>query len=95
MTATHNAAESASTPASEEEVEKAIAELTALFVKSLRGLAQAGQPVMASQIAGKAWWTLQDYWPREAERINGTMHYLARLEDEQAAQETSASSPPH
>lgn len=69
--------------------EAAITEMTDLLVKAVRALGAGGQPEQASRIAGKAWWVLRDY-PRQAERINGTMHYLARLEQGsgQAAAET-------
>jgi hypothetical protein len=53
--------------------------MTDLLVKAVRALGAAGQPEEASRIAGKAWWVLKEY-PRQAERVNGTMHYLARLE---------------
>ncbi len=53
-----------------------------MLVKALRGLGAAGRPVAASRLAAQAWWVLRDEWPRQAERINGTMHYLARLPDE-------------
>jgi hypothetical protein len=53
--------------------------MTDLLVKAVRALGAAGEPEQASRIAGKAWWVLKDY-PRQAERVNGTMHYLARLE---------------
>lgn len=53
--------------------------MTDLLVKAVRALGAAGEPEQASRLAGKAWWVLKD-WPRHAERINGTMHYLARLE---------------
>jgi hypothetical protein len=57
----------------------AISGMTDLLVKAVRALGAAGEPEQASRIAGKAWWVLKD-WPRQAERVNGTMHYLARLE---------------
>lgn len=55
--------------------------LTDVLVRALRSLGNAGDPVAASQLGGKAWWILKDGFEREAERINGTMHFLARLED--------------
>ncbi|MBN9610403.1 MAG: hypothetical protein BGO26_08165 [Actinobacteria bacterium 69-20] len=55
-----------------------IAGLTDLLVKAVRALGAAGEPDQASRVAAKAWWVLKD-WPRQAERINGTMHYLAKL----------------
>jgi hypothetical protein len=57
----------------------AISGMTDLLVKAVRALGAAGEPEQASRIAGKAWWVRKD-WPRQAERVNGTMHYLARLE---------------
>lgn len=59
--------------------ETLVAGLTDLLVKAVRGLGAAGQPEQASRLSGKAWWLLKEY-PRQAERINGTMHYLAKLE---------------
>lgn len=59
--------------------EEAITGMTDLLVKAVRALGAAGEPETASRLAGKAWWVLKD-WPRQAERVNGTMHYLARLE---------------
>ncbi|MEO7126105.1 MAG: hypothetical protein ABI034_08250 [Nakamurella sp.] len=53
--------------------------MTDLLIKAVRALGAAGEPEQASRLAGKAWWVLKD-WPRHAERVNGTMHYLARLE---------------
>ncbi len=53
--------------------------MTDLLVKAVRALGAAGDPEQASRLAGKAWWVLKDY-PRQAERVNGTMHYLAKLE---------------
>jgi len=53
--------------------------MTDLLVKAVRALGAAGDPERASRLAGKAWWVLKDF-PRQAERVNGTMHYLAKLE---------------
>lgn len=58
-------------------------EMTDLLVKAVRALGAAGEVQQASRIAGKAWWVLKDH-PRQAERVNGTMHYLARLEQDGA-----------
>lgn len=54
--------------------------MTDVLVKAVRALGAAGEPEAASRLAGKAWWVLRE-WPRQAERINGTMHYLAKLEN--------------
>lgn len=56
-----------------------ITELTAVLAKSLRALGKAGQPDEASRLGATGWSLLRHDQPREAEKINGTMHYLARL----------------
>ena len=56
-----------------------ITELTAVLAKSLRALGKAGQPDEASRLGATGWPLLRHDHPREAEKINGTMHYLARL----------------
>lgn len=61
--------------------EDVVTGMTDLLVKAVRALGAAGEPEAASRLAGRAWWVLKD-WPRQAERVNGTMHYLARLEPE-------------
>jgi hypothetical protein len=59
------------------------ADLVGLFSKALRQLGEAGHPVAASRLAAKAWWVLHESDPRGAERVNGVMHYLARLPEEE------------
>lgn len=55
-------------------------DLVVLLSQALRLLGQAGRPVEASQIAGKAWWaTRANGDEKGAARINGVMHYLAKL----------------
>ena len=54
-------------------------DLVTLFTKALRALGKAGRTEEAMTLGGQAWWTLKDADPRAAERVNGTMHYLARL----------------
>jgi hypothetical protein len=63
---------------------------TDVLVKALRALGQAGHPDAASRLAAKAWWALRDQHPRQAERIIGAMHYLARLPAEPGAHPTEA-----
>jgi uncharacterized protein (DUF2249 family) len=65
----------------------ALAATADLLVKALRALGAAGQPDAASQLAARAWWVLRDSRPREAEHINGAMHYLARLPAEPPTRE--------
>lgn len=74
----------------EPSVEEALAGTTDVLVKTLRALGQAGRPDAASRLAAKAWWVLRDVSPREAERVNGAMHFLARLPAEPGAEPTEA-----
>ena len=67
-------------------------DLIGLFGKALRQLGQAGHPVAASRLAAKAWWLLHDTDARAAERVNGVMHYLARLPEETDTDEPIAKS---
>ncbi len=66
---------------SEIEQDQVRAELLDALVRSLRKLGEAGNPDEASRIAAKAYSALRHDDPASAERINGTMHYLARLPD--------------
>lgn len=70
--------------------EEELVETTEVLVKTLRALGQAGHPDAASRLAAKAWWALRNTRPREAERINGALHYLARLPVETGARPTAA-----
>ncbi|MEU5990055.1 DUF2249 domain-containing protein [Spirillospora sp. NPDC047418] len=56
-----------------------VAALTRLLSRAVRALGQAGRPDQASRLAADAWSALRHEHPAEAERINGVMHYLARL----------------
>ena len=56
-----------------------LVDTTGVLLKALRALGEAGRPDAASRLAAKAWWALREVRPREAERINGAMHFLARL----------------
>jgi hypothetical protein len=58
-------------------------DLAVLLGKALRLLGDAGRPVAASRLAGQAWWALRAVDDeRGAARINGLMHYLAKLPPE-------------
>nr|AGC71782.1 hypothetical protein [uncultured bacterium A1Q1_fos_2116] len=59
-----------------------IRETTDVLVRALRALGNAGQPDTASRLAARAWWVLKSQHPREAERLNGVLHYLARLPEQ-------------
>lgn len=52
-------------------------ELVGILDRALRALGRAGEADLAAQLAAEAWARLRPGHPREAERINGTLHYLA------------------
>ncbi|MEO7131242.1 MAG: hypothetical protein ABIZ07_07695 [Dermatophilaceae bacterium] len=74
-------------------VDEIVVDLTDVLVKTLRALGQAGHPDEANRLAARAWWILRDAHPREAERINGAMHFLSRLPAESGARPTEAPTP--
>ncbi|WP_152186949.1 hypothetical protein [Segeticoccus rhizosphaerae] len=55
--------------------------LLRVLIRALRGLGEAGDPDQASRLAARAWSEVRHSNPAAAERLNGTMHYLARLPD--------------
>ena len=57
-------------------------DLIVLACKALRLLGQSGKAAEAGALAGKMWWATKETDPRGAERLNGVMHYLAKLEAE-------------
>ncbi|HEU4585876.1 MAG TPA: DUF2249 domain-containing protein [Gemmatimonadaceae bacterium] len=63
-----------------------VAALTRVLARTLRRLGQAGAPWDASRLAAEGWSLLRECHPRDAERLNGAMHYLARLEQQLEAQ---------
>ncbi len=78
---------------SEDDLRQTLAATTAVLVRTLRALGQHGQPEAANRLAAKAYWALRPTSPDDAERINGAMHYLARLEDELADRATASTGP--
>jgi hypothetical protein len=56
-------------------------EVLQVLIRALRRLGEAGFADDASRLAARAWSALRHSDPVAAERINGTMHYLARLPD--------------
>ncbi|HRQ10992.1 MAG TPA: DUF2249 domain-containing protein [Trueperaceae bacterium] len=58
--------------------ETAIARLNKLFDSALKALGDAGQTDAACELAAQGWTLLRHQWPREGERLNGTLHYLTR-----------------
>lgn len=65
--------------AAENDAAQVAASMTTVLVKALRALGKAGQPDEGLRLAARAWSALRHEHPGEAERINGTMHFLARM----------------
>ncbi|HEX2765860.1 MAG TPA: DUF2249 domain-containing protein [Candidatus Limnocylindria bacterium] len=57
-----------------------IDDLASALVTALRRLGQAGDPVEASRLAARSYVAVRREEPRIAERLDGVMHHLARLE---------------
>lgn len=62
--------------------DRAERDVVVVLARALRALGDAGRPVAASRLAAEAWWALRDHDERGAQRINGMMHYLAKLPEE-------------
>ena len=58
--------------------------LIGILVGALRRIGEMGDPEAANRLAAAAYAELRHDAPREAERINGVMHHLVRLERTQA-----------
>jgi uncharacterized protein (DUF2249 family) len=65
--------------------EHAVRELTTSLVRALRRIGDLGDPETANRLAGTAYAHIRRDEPLAAERLNGVMHYLARLEAAGAA----------
>jgi uncharacterized protein (DUF2249 family) len=71
-----------------------VRELTSVFARAVRRLGQAGHVEEASRLAGKAYVALMRTAPDAAEHVNGVMHYLARLpQDDPTTKEIPMSDP--
>lgn len=57
--------------------------LTRVLAKACRALADAGQPRAAGKLAADGWVLLRETHVKQADRLDGTMHYTARLEGRQ------------
>ena len=77
----------------EASADNTVTALTDVLVRALRDLGTSGRPVRASRLAARAWWSLRDRWPAQAEHVNGVMHYLARLPAEPDQEGTPMSTP--
>lgn len=60
--------------------DSAVEHLTLSLVRTLRRLGDVGEPEAANRLAGEAYAALRRDEPQAAQRLNGVMHYLARLE---------------
>lgn len=54
--------------------------LTRVLARACRALAEAGQPRAAGKLAADGWVLLRETHVKQADRLDGTMHYTARLE---------------
>jgi hypothetical protein len=54
--------------------------LTRVLAKACRRLGDAGHPEDAAALAAQGWALVRQVHPAQADRLDGTMHYLARLE---------------
>ncbi|MEO7005394.1 MAG: hypothetical protein ABI275_05515 [Terrimesophilobacter sp.] len=54
--------------------------LTRVLAKACRALGDAGHPKDAASLAAQGWTMVRKVHPKQADRLDGTMHYLARLE---------------
>ena len=50
-----------------------------VLIRALREVGKSGQADLANRLAARAWLGLKHEHPRQAERLNGLMHFLARL----------------
>lgn len=53
-----------------------IVAINKLMARALRALGDAGQNERASELAAEVWSLLREDHPKEAERMNGILHYL-------------------
>lgn len=60
-----------------------LAELNRIFVRTLRMLGDAGERDPACRLAAEGWSRLRHHHPREAERLNGVLHYLTHSKHSQ------------
>ncbi|MEO7041461.1 MAG: hypothetical protein ABI035_04300 [Gemmatimonadaceae bacterium] len=54
--------------------------LTRVLARACRELGNAGHPSDAARLAAEGWSVLRHRFPDDAERLNGTLHYLSRVE---------------
>lgn len=57
-----------------------VADLVKVLSRALRVLGDDGRADVASRLAAQAWVLCRQEHPAAAERLNGLMHYLARVD---------------
>ncbi len=66
----------ASHPPHPDQAGDALTRVTSVLDRTLRVLGDRLDYDLAARFAAEAWWALESESPKEAERINRTMHYL-------------------
>ena len=64
--------------------------LTRVLARACRQLGNAGHPSDAARLAAEGWSLLRHGFPDDAERLNGTLHYLSRVEQKLEALQRQA-----
>ena len=67
-------------PATDDKTSDVVEGLTRVLAKACRQLGDAGRPREAGKLAADGWVLLRAGHPKQAERLDSTMHYVARLE---------------
>ena len=79
-----------SNPAPEVVTAAVVNALTRILAHTCRELGKAGHPSTAAQLAAEGWSLLRDDYPDDAERLNGAMHFLSRVEQKLEAEQRQA-----
>jgi hypothetical protein len=77
-----DASSASGTPGAASGTTEVIDGLTRVLAKACRRLGDAGHPKDAAALAAQGWVLVRKVHPAQADRLDGTMHYLARLEAE-------------
>lgn len=67
---------------------RSLPDITRLFIRALKALGDSGETDLACRIAAEAWSLMRSDYPREAEKLNGALHYLTRPSNRLATEET-------
>jgi uncharacterized protein (DUF2249 family) len=72
-------------PAPDTDAATIVDALTRILARACRQLGNANHPSEAARLAAEGWSLLRHSYLKDAERLNGSMHYLARLEQQAEA----------